>query len=123
MEEQQKMKKILLTIGLFLALAGSAQALTLSWGKVTTGTNGQPLANGAEVKSYKVYQCVTGQACTKDTGRLIATVAADVFILVIDGEPVPRNYIVTAVNVVGEGAPSNVMRVLIPNATSAEVVQ
>ena len=114
------MKRALLTLA-FWAITSPAMALTLTWGQVTTGTNGQPLANGAEVTAYKIYQCVTGQACNKTTGTVIATVNANVNSLNIDGQPVPRNYIVTAVNVVGEGAPSNVMRVLVPNTTSAEV--
>src|ERR1043165_9078464 len=114
------MKRAIFTLAL-LALASPAMAVTLTWGRVTTGTNGQALANGAEVTSYKVYQCITGQACTKTTGSVIAEVDASVNTLNIDGQPVPRNYIVTAVNIIGEGAPSNVMRVLIPNATSAEV--
>lgn len=115
------MKKGILTLT-FLLFASPALALSLEWSPVTKGTNGQLLENGAEVTSYKVYQCLTGAACNKTNGVVIAEVPAPQTTLDISSQPVPRNYVVTAVNVVGESVISNILRVLVPAPTGAQVM-
>jgi len=115
-------------IGISLAVlalwTGSASALTLKWDAVTTDPTGAPLVVGSEVSSYKVYKCNTPAAsCTKAQSTLFTTVSAPAVQLVIDGQPVPASYIVSAVNIVGESVESGTVKVTPPDRPKNERLQ
>lgn len=92
--------------------------LVLSWGPVTLDSDGNALDpnSNQQVTQYNVYMCPGGAACSKTTGTKIGVVMAPATSLDITTQLVPANYVVTAVNVVGESADSVSLKVTPPMA-------
>lgn len=117
-------KKFLLTLLAAGLLTGSqAYALTLSWNPVTQDADGAALDPSQAVTQYNVYRCSGGSACSKTLGTKIGVVAAPAVSLDISSQPVPSNYVVTAVNLVGESADSASLKVTPPMAPGGNKVK
>lgn len=110
-----KVFTLICVVLLVLVGAGSALAASLTWDPVTTGTDGQPLGLGLEVKGYNVYQCGPGiGTCSLATGTKIGSTVAPVVEFDISSQPTPTTYFVTAYNSVGESTESNRLKVTKP---------
>lgn len=109
--------KWILVLALVL-FASPAHALTLSWAAVTTGVDGNPLDATDPVLQYNVYRCPSAAACTIANAAEQVIVVAPAVSLDITAKPRPSSYIVTAVNIAGESAPSVSIKVVPPAAPS-----
>lgn len=110
------MKWILLFALLFIPVNAHSATLSLTWSAVTNGADGTPLDPSTPVLQYNVYRCPSAAACTIASAAEQIIVVAPATTLDITAKPRPSNYIVTAVNVVGESAPSNSIKVTPPGS-------
>jgi phage baseplate assembly protein gpV len=116
-------KKSLLAILAASFLSSPAYALTLSWNPVTQDADGADLSADQAVTQYNVYRCSGGGACSVAAGTKIGVVAAPAVSIDISSQPVPSNYVVTAVNIIAESAASPSLKVTPPMAPGGSKVK
>lgn len=117
------MRKFLLALLTAGLLSSPAYALTLSWNPVTQDPDGVDLSVDQAVTQYNVYRCSGGGACSIATGTKIGVVAAPAVSIDISTQPVPSNYVVTAVNIVAESAASTSLKVTPPMAPGGSKIK
>ena len=117
------MYRLALILSLVIATPAWAAPL-LSWDAVTTGSDGSPLGTGLAVTTYNVYRCAMNVSpCTKVSGTKVATITAPTISYDLAGTPAPSNYVITAVNIVGESADSVPLKVLPPDVPKNPKIQ